>query len=88
MRTLGSHCGVCVRALYGAVLAECDWLDAAQVAALIDRGGSSGARRGRYWILDPVDGTKGETETSYPPSPTSQNPKPYTLDPKPHILNP
>jgi 3'(2'), 5'-bisphosphate nucleotidase len=33
--------------------AENDWLDA------IDRGASRGGATGRFWTLDPVDGTKG-----------------------------
>jgi len=34
-------------------------LDGAAVAAALDRGRHPGGRRGRFWMLDPVDGTKG-----------------------------
>jgi len=34
-------------------------LDRAAVAAALDRGRHRGGRRGRFWMLDPVDGTKG-----------------------------
>lgn len=30
-----------------------------QVAAVIDQGNSLGGKEGRYWALDPIDGTKG-----------------------------
>lgn len=33
--------------------------DRAEMLAALDRGGHEGGRRGRFWILDPVDGTKG-----------------------------
>lgn len=33
--------------------------DLAQVYQALDRGGDAGAAEGRYWALDPVDGTKG-----------------------------
>jgi len=34
-------------------------LTPAEVADAIDRGASEGGPRGRHWILDPIDGTKG-----------------------------
>ncbi len=33
--------------------------DANAVLAAIDRGGDPGGPRGRFWVLDPIDGTKG-----------------------------
>jgi 3'(2'), 5'-bisphosphate nucleotidase len=30
-----------------------------EVLAMIDRGGDPGGPRGRFWVLDPIDGTKG-----------------------------
>ncbi len=34
-------------------------LDLGRTIAALDRGGHPGGRRGRFWMLDPVDGTKG-----------------------------
>jgi 3'(2'), 5'-bisphosphate nucleotidase len=34
-------------------------LDERAILAAIDRGGYAGGARGRYWALDPIDGTKG-----------------------------
>ena len=34
-------------------------LDHAAVLDAIDRGGHEGGSRGRFWTLDPIDGTKG-----------------------------
>lgn len=34
-------------------------LSPAQVADLVDAGGSAGGRTGRHWVLDPIDGTRG-----------------------------
>jgi 3'-phosphoadenosine 5'-phosphosulfate (PAPS) 3'-phosphatase len=35
----------------------CD--DVMQVLDLIDQGGSEGGAKGRHWVLDPIDGTRG-----------------------------
>ena len=42
-----------------AVQAELPDADAGQVREAIDRCSSEGGRRGRFWVLDPIDGTKG-----------------------------
>jgi len=34
-------------------------LDTERLAVALDRGGYSGGGTGRYWVLDPIDGTKG-----------------------------
>ena len=47
-----------LRAVVERVAEQCGAVDAAQVLAWIDRGNSE-ARSGRFWTLDPIDGTKG-----------------------------
>ncbi len=43
----------------GAVQAVLPELDEAAILAAIDRGVHAGGRTGRFWTLDPIDGTKG-----------------------------
>ncbi|RMZ57364.1 hypothetical protein APUTEX25_004198 [Auxenochlorella protothecoides] len=48
-----------ITALVNETLGLARQLAPAQVADLIDAGGSPGGRTGRHWVLDPIDGTRG-----------------------------
>ncbi len=48
-----------VRAQVVALVRDAVGLDADAALAAIDRGAHPGGRDGRFWVLDPIDGTKG-----------------------------
>jgi HAL2 family 3'(2'),5'-bisphosphate nucleotidase len=57
METLkGSALGAAMVAAVAAVVPGADW---EQIAHWVSKGGYGGGAKGRFWALDPIDGTKG-----------------------------